>query len=206
MIFHHIPKTNGRNFHYNTSYHIELEILKTGKQYKDMIKAVGHRPPATEEEGYTILREPISRTISHWLHIYYDRPKTKNDIFKFLVENPEDDLVNYQTKFLSHTKDRIALDEKVEGFTADIDLAKERLSNMPYVFDMNNLDYTKFRNILYSHFNLTPTYEWKDYSPVNKSWLTKELYEKLVPSEKSELEQLFKHDMELYYTTKYSEI
>jgi len=206
MIFHHIPKTNGKNFHHNTSYHIELEILKSGKQYGDMIKAVGHRSMAYSKDGYTILREPISRTISHWLHIHHERPRNKDAIFRYLVENPEDNLINYQTKFISYSKEEVDLVDHIEDFNADIDLAKERISKLLYVFDMNNLDYTKFRNILYDHFNLKPTYEWKNINPTKKSWLTKEIYEKLVPSELSELEQLFKHDMELYYTTKYSEI
>ena len=209
MIFHHIPSTNGRNFCINTTHIIETEFLKRGIQYGDILKARGHRPVSPVYEGstnYIIFREPVLRTISHWCHLMPYNPPTKEAIFNHLVENPDHYLVNYQTKFVCYDKEIIRVSDSYEGFEADIDLAKERLSKVSYVFDMENLNYGKFRSILYDHFDLTPTFEWKDYNPIGTNTLVKEIYGQLTSSEKSELEGLLKYDMELYYTTKYSEI
>jgi hypothetical protein len=209
MIFHHIPSTNGRNFCINTTHLIEVELLKLGRQYGDILKARGHRPVSPVYEGetnYIIFRDPILRTISHWCHLLGERPKTKEAIFKFLVENPDDYLVNYQTKFVCYDKEIIRVGDDYVGFEADIDLAKERLSKVSYVFDMENLNYGKFRDILYDHFAIAPTFEWNDYFHIGKNPMVPDIYKELTAAEKSELEQLFKHDMELYYTTKYSEI
>lgn len=212
-IFFHIPKTNGRNFYFNTTRHIELEILKKGEQYKDLLQTVGHRSLRVldneEVFGYLFLRDPIKRTVSHWLHIYHDRPS--DTLVKYLTDNPNDPLVNYQTKYLSYSNaDFVSLCEGELGqFDANIELAKERINKLAYIFTMENQDKDfedKFRNILYDRFCLKPTFDIKTNYPVSINYNTKKVYDKLTTSELSELEDLFSLDRELYNNTKYNKI
>ena len=212
-IFFHIPKTNGRNFYFNTTRHLELEILKRGEQYKDKIQTVGHRSLRVLDNekvfGYLFLRDPIKRTISHWLHIHHYR--NSDTLVKYLTDNPDDPLVNYQTKYLSYSeKDFVSLDESELGqFDADIELAKERINKLTYIFTMENQEKDfedKFRNMLYDHFCLEPTFDIETNYPVNINYNTEKVYGKLTVSELSELEDLFSLDRELYSTTKYNKI
>ncbi len=211
-IFFHIPKTNGRNVHTVVQQSLELEILRLGKQYGDIMPIHGHRGfeilDTEDVFGYTFLREPVQRAISHWLHIYWDKPI--KEFIPTILGNPDHQLVNYQTKFISHSGcDLIQLDGDIENFTADINLARERIDKLEYVFRMEDSDrmlIDNLREILYDHLGLTKTFETPNVFPVQVNPNTMKFYDSLTPSELSELEDLFKLDIELYYTTNYNKV
>ncbi len=143
------------------------------------------------------------------MHIHHTRPS--DTLVKYLTDNPNDPLVNYQTKYLSYSeKDFVSLEESELGrFDANIELAKERINKLTYIFTMENQEKDfedKFRNILYDHFCLKPTFDIETNYPVNINYNTEKVYGKLTASELSELEDLFSLDCELYRTTKYNKI
>lgn len=211
-IFFHIPKTNGRNIHTVVQQSLELEILRLGRQYGDIMPIHGHRGfrilDTEDVFGYTFLREPIQRAISHWLHIHWDKPV--EEFIPTILGNPDHQLVNYQTKFISYSGcDLITLDGDIENFTADINLARERIDKLEYVFRMEDSDRTlidNLRDILYKHLGLIKTFETPNVFPVQVNPNTMKFYDSLTPSELSELEDLFKLDIELYYTTNYNKV
>ena len=53
------------------------------------------------------LRNPIERTISHWLHFYQNKRRIspeleKKEIINYLLSTPDSCLINYQCKFISN--------------------------------------------------------------------------------------------------------
>lgn len=211
-IFFHIPKTNGRNVHIVVQQSLQLEILRLNKQYGDVMPIHGHRGfgllDSEDIFGYTFIREPIQRAISHWLHIHWDQPADK--FTPTILGNPDHHLVNYQTKFISHSGlNIIPLEGNIENFTADINLARKRIDKLKYVFRMEDSDrrlIDNLRDILYDHLGLTKTFETPNVFPVNINPNTMKFYDSLTSSELSELEDLFKIDIELYNTINYSKV
>lgn len=211
-IFFHIPKTNGRNIHTVVQQSLELEMLRLGKQYGDVLPIHGHRGfeilDTEDVFGYTFIRHPIQRAISHWLHIHWDQPIEK--FIPTILGNPDNQLVDYQAKFISHSGcEVIPLEGNIENFTADINLARERLGKLKYVLRMEDSDrkvIDNLRDILYDHLGLTKTFETPNVFPVKINPNTMKFYDSLSSSELSQLEDLFKIDIELYNTINYSKV
>lgn len=224
VYFFHIPKTSGRFFVINTTLLIEHELLNRGVQYNDILKAYGHRsfnPLDTQDIlGYTFLREPVSRTISHWLHIYENKltgsmVQDKKAFIDFLYANPADPIIDYQTKFIAYDQDDGIIDIIHGPFAtpvteADYNLAKTRLSKLTYTFDQkdqgDDLRY-KFLDILYAHFNITPTVE----NTVNLKFRmgnndSLRLYSSFSDKEIQEVQDLLKNDVELYNSTSFTKL
>lgn len=152
VYFFHIPKTSGRYFYANSILLLEHEFLTMGRQYGGIVNGYGHlsfKPIDTEKcLSFSILREPVARTISHYQHIYNirlnkDINEYKKDFFEFLENNPNKDIFNYQTKFISYNGNETIVD--IDGKclkesldSKDIDLAKNRLSKIDYLLKMED--------------------------------------------------------------------
>lgn len=225
VYFCHIPKTSGRFFTINTTLIIEQELLNRNIQYGNLLKAFGHRcfKPIDSENclAYTFLRDPVARSISHWIHIYQNEPtgsiEDKKKFIDFLYENPTEQIINYQTKFISYNGDSEFIDlnpystEKIFSdyvTEEELNLAKTRLSKLDYIFDQKDQGYelhTKFVHILYNHFNLTPSLKNTidpKYSHGNPE--SSVLYSSLDAKEIQEIQDIMKSDMELYTSTKFN--
>jgi len=225
VYFFHIPKTSGRFFTINTTILLEHELLNRGIQYKNILKAYGHRSfepvDSVDMLGYTFLRDPVARTISHWLHIYENQltgsmVADKKKLFNFLHANPTDPLIDYQTKFIVNNGGESPIDiVRCPSFvknisSSDFALAQSRLSKLTYIFDQkdqgDNLRY-KFLDILYAHFEITPTVP----NTVNIKYRignndSLRLHSNLSDSEILEMQDLLKNDMNLYNSVTFSKL
>lgn len=224
VYFFHIPKTSGRFFTFNTTVLIEHELLNRGIQYGEILKAYGHRSfqpiDTVDALGYTFLREPVARTISHWLHIYENQltgsmVADKKKLMDFLHANPTDPIIDYQTKFIAHNGGDKIIDivraPFAEKITAnEYGIAKDRLAKLTYIFDQkdqgDDLRF-KFLDVLYAHFGITPavanTVNLKHRMGNNDSL---RLYSNLTDSEILEIEDLLVNDVNLYNSTTFSKL
>lgn len=226
VYFFHIPKTSGRFFVMNTTTLIEHELLNKGIQYKDILKAYGHRSfkpiDTVDALAYTFLREPVARTISHWLHIHQkfltgSMVQDKKALIDYLYANPTSSIIDYQTKFIAYSGDDeiVNITPNGEGFIdkitpVELSFAKERLSKLTYIFDQkdqgDDLRY-KFLNLMYTHFGITPTVE----NTINLKFRignndSLRLYSSFSDSEIQEVADLMPNDMEIYHTTTFTKL
>lgn len=224
VYFFHIPKTSGRFFTINTTVLLEHELLNRGIQYKNILKAYGHRSfepvDSVDMLGYTFLRDPVARTISHWLHIYENQltgsmVADKRKLFDFLHANPTDPIIDYQTKFIIFNGGESPVDIFRPSFverisSSDFALAQSRLSKLTYIFDQkdqgDNLRY-KFLDILYAHYGITPTVP----NTVNIRYRignneSLRMHSSLSDSEILEMQDLLRNDMNLYDSAAFSKL
>lgn len=225
--FFHIPKTSGRFFVVNSILILEHEFLIRGIDYGPLLKGFGHlspKPLDTEDiMAFTFLREPVSRTVSHYLHILNnqltdDIEYDKSKFIRFLHENPTDPIIDYQTKYIIYSGNEEVIDIYSKDFypenleDADLDFAKNRLSKVDFIFDVSQQGENlvrKVTDILYQHFNFVPSSDVQNlnlqYPPIMNPQ-SKVLYDSLTSQEKSEIESLLVYDMNLYNSTTFSEI
>jgi hypothetical protein len=104
--FFHIPKTAGRFFYANVIRLLEHDFIASGQQYTDIVNGYGHTSfkPLDNNNvlSFSILRDPISRTISHYQHIYRkhltgDIKEYKKEFLDFMFNNPTKEIVDYQS-------------------------------------------------------------------------------------------------------------
>lgn len=227
VYFFHIPKTSGRFFVVNTVLIVEHEFLIRGIDYGPHLKGFGHlsfKPLDTEDiTAFTFLREPVSRTVSHYLHILNnqltdDIQYDKSKFIRFLHENPTHSIIDYQTKYIISSGSEEVIDIYDESCfsenlgDADLDFAKTRLSKVDFIFDVNQQGETLARKVIdlmYQHFNFTPSDDVKtlnlQYPPIMNPQ-SKILYDSLTSQEKLEIESLMVNDMNLYNSTTFSQI
>lgn len=226
VYFFHIPKTSGRFLYVNLFLILEHELLIKGIDYGPILKGYGHRSCAildfSEVIGIVFLRNPVERTVSHYLHlicptITNDIETDKYSLFKYLDENPNSQIINYQTKYLSYSGEGDFID--IEGNTLtqnitdyDFSLSEERLSKMKYVFDMNQQGKRLIEFMtsnMCSHFNITYSEETKNsnlyHDPIVNP-MSKYIYDNLTSQEKNIIENIMSYDMELYNSTLYTKI
>jgi hypothetical protein len=226
VYFFHIPKTSGRYFVANSCLVIENELIANDTQYGDILKSFGHRaftPLDTQQiMSVTFLRDPVARSVSHWLHLYFntltdDIAADRRRFIDFLHANPTKGIIDYQTKFIAYNgaNEVIPIDETdfIETLTADdISRASSRLAKVSYVFDMKNQSQElsrKFLVKLYDHFQLTPTISIDQLNPLNPiidNPDSKKLYDSLVASDKQEIADLMPNDMNLYNSAPYTSL
>jgi len=215
LYFFHIPKTGGRFFFINSTNVLKHELLIKKKDPK-LLHGYGHisfKPIDTQPMlSFSILREPVSRTISHYLHIYENRlsgdiTADKKKFIDFLVDNPEDGIIDYQCKYIAYDGDDYLVDITNKGLsktltTADLTLVLSRISKVDYLFDMPDLGYElmdKARSIMYKHFELETDYPViRSNYPMIVNEESSALLAALTPAEKSLIEGILKNDMELY--------
>ena len=218
VYFFHIPKTGGRFLFLNTANVLKYEFLKQGLGPKQYLKCMGHisfKPIDTVDMfSFSNIREPVSRAISHYLHIYQQLPsgdikKDKSRLFEFLEKYPDSGIINYQTKYISYDGD----DEVIEIFDAnlpkdinenDYNRAKDRLSKLDYLFDTRDMNHNVTNILLdkmYDNFNIknnNPRIQVDHNSIVNKD--SSELYQSLNAKEIKLIEDMMPYDVELYRT------
>lgn len=199
---------------------MENEFIKNDIQYGNILKSKGHRSclPLDNNDifSFIFLRDPVERTVSHWLHIYENRlsdniQKDKSKLIDYIYQNTEKGIINYQTKFISYsgTEEIISIDESGLSNYVDIDsynLAKNRLNKIDYIFDTKQQGekLTKFfLKKLYDHFNFIPT------TPIEQLLTqsvgmqnpeSSELFSSLSKSEYNEIADIMNYDMDLYNT------
>jgi hypothetical protein len=222
--FFHIPKTSGRFFVANVVLVLENELLANGIQYGPVLKGFGHRsfrPVDTEDIlSLTFLREPVARSISHYLHIYNnvltdDITNDKIKFLDFLYHNSSRGIVNYQTKYIAYNGSREIVDIDDSDFITeiteqDLALVQTRLSKIDYVFNVENQSYEltkKFVKMLYSHYGITPTTALDRINPqfppiINPQ--SKILLDSLTASEVQEVQDIMSIDMNLYSTVQFT--
>jgi hypothetical protein len=222
--FFHIPKTAGRFFYANVVRLIEHDFIASGKQYTDIVNGYGHasfKPlDGNNVLSFTVLRDPIARTISHYQHIYRnyltgDIQEYKKEFLDFMFNNPTKEIVDYQTKFISYDGDDKIID--IDGLClketldkSDVALAKERLSKVDYLFKMDDINHEtakKSLELIRKHFNLEPKSEYLEstlYNIINPK--SKLFRESLTAKEISMLESLMHNDYEIYNNSKYTDV
>ena len=221
IYFFHIPKTGGRFFFSNSTNILKHEIILNKKDIS-LFHGEGHisfKPIDTIDSlSFSILREPVSRTISHYLHIYENKlsgdiKKDKHLLLDFLQNNPSDGIINYQSKYIAYSGDEYMVDIYNKGLkdylsNQDISLVKDRLSKVTYLFDMKNLSHElvdKCRSIMYKNLKMETEYPdvKVDYpSIINKE--SKVLHDSLKLSEVAIIEGLLKLDMDLYHSAPFT--
>jgi hypothetical protein len=226
VYFFHIPKTSGRFFYVNLFLILEHELLIAGRDYGSILKGYGHRSCGildySKVNGIIILRNPVERTISHYLHILNaaltnDIEIDKFNLFKYLEENPNSEIINYQTKYLSYSggSEFINIDANIlpQVITdCEFSLVKQRLSKLKYIFNMNQqgkqlIDFMLTN--LCDYLNITLSSETKNTEFHHKSIknpMSKYIYDNLSNKEKNIIENLMSYDMEIYDSTPYTTI
>ncbi len=203
---------------------IEHDFIASGKQYTDIVNGYGHasfKPlDGNNVLSFTVLRDPIARTISHYQHIYRnyltgDIQEYKKEFLDFMFNNPTKEIVDYQTKFISYDGDDKIID--IDGLClketldkSDVALAKERLSKVDYLFKMDDINHEtakKSLELIRKHFNLEPKSEYLEstlYNIINPK--SKLFRESLTAKEISMLESLMHNDYEIYNNSKYTDV
>ena len=226
VYFFHIPKTSGRYFIANSFLIIENELIANDIQYTDILKSYGHRSfndiDTKPMLSITFHREPVARTVSHWLHIYNNVlsdniAADKKRLIDFLHANPTKAIIDYQTKYIAYNGPNEIMDMDEVDFITDLsseDLTRvaTRLSKVDFLFDMKNQSHELSRGFclkLYDYFQLTPSVELDTLNrlrPVIDNPQSKILYNSLSAQEIQEIADLMPNDMNLYNTVSFTSL
>jgi len=222
VFFCHIPKTSGRYFWANTFRMVNHDYLINYGQYTDVILAPGnaHLSPNLIDSlddalSFCILRDPVSRTISHWCHLhrqcFCDKP-TKEEFLEYIRSDSARILLNYQTKFLAfrgHNED-VAIDKEfcdVDATENEYKLAVSRLDKLTYLLKMVDITpeaLLKYRDSIYSFLGMKINYKdvLVELNHAKSDWSTY-IYDILSLSERKEIENMMPYDMRLYFESNY---
>lgn len=210
--FFHIPSSGGRFFYQNTANLLRYSFYQLGSDSFKQITIDGHRsiPSKLDKDSlsFCIIREPLSRTISHYMHLYmmYDKfieGKTKSEFLNYLHDNPDDSLINYQTKFLSITSgEAIDIYNRNMQVEPSFSKAQDSLKRVKYVFSTDQLTSDLVKNVrqtMADHLEIQNLYPdalvpKSDFSNPNSMLLLSSLS----LSEKRNIEELLKLDMDLF--------
>lgn len=222
VFFCHIPKTGGRYFWANTFRMVNHDYLTKIGQYNGVIAAPGNDHLSAnlidnldDSLSFGILREPVSRTVSHWCHLHryqFNTKPTKDEFLEYMESDNSNIMLDYQTKFLSFTEHSgyISIETEFSEVSAteqSYTLAVQRLSKLTYVLKMEDMtpdDLLRYRNIIYSFLGMQSNYKGVkvnlDYA--KSDWST-DVYKSLSHSEKSLLASRMPYDVRLYNNTSY---
>ena len=215
--FFHIPKTSGRFFYENTIKTIEEDLIISGREHTGIVYGFDHLSLKPIDDGnilsFSIIREPVARTISHWYHLYMNDfsgniEADKGNLFNFLESNPNSGIINYQTKFISYNGNAymIGIDESKLSIS-NLELAKRRIASLDYLFDSKDMSHAvaeKSLAIMRNHFNI----EHSPYIGVDMNHAINEhsaqMYNSLTKGEILMIEEYMKDDLELYHSARFS--
>jgi hypothetical protein len=214
IYFFHIPSTGGRFFHANTANLIRYPLQKRGEIASSILKCHNHMavPSELPEDSlsYCIIREPVSRTVSHYIHLYFKAcgwvESDKKKIFlDYLESNPNDSLINYQTKFLSlRDVDVVDIYDRTLPNVSNAAAAIDALGKVDFVIRNSSLSYEltkRERARMAAHLGIQDLYPDAEISvPRSVNVQSKILFESLTPFEINYVEGLMALDMELYST------
>lgn len=210
--FFHIPSTGGRFFYKNTANLLRFSFYKKGIQPTSRMIFSKHisvpKNFDSSQLSYLIIRDPVARTISHYLHLYKEfsvtaTNKSKKEFLNYLEENPNDSLINYQTKFLS-------IDNGLEISTCDKSLppvnslkkAKKSLKKVKNIFKSTDLSFElvkHHRQHLADYLGIKNEYpDAQISSSVSSNIESKKLYSLLTNSEIKYIQDLMYLDMEIF--------
>jgi hypothetical protein len=204
----HIPKTGGQYFSDSL-----ISALNEGCKNKNLntrkILKDGHRGwSEVDQDSYiiSIFRNPINRTISHYL--YYNPPtiqsmeEIKISLLKFVELN--DFMHNYQSKFICSDQINYAENLNNQFFTYDLDKLSSRLNRINKKIKTNSISpklclsiYKECCDVL----DIEPVsnISFPDYrSPLYLSPLSKEMRQNLKKEEIDFLTDINKQDFELW--------
>lgn len=136
-IYHmHIPKTGGRYLDsaVMSFLNYDCQLNSIDPRYALKTSHQGWKPVDEETFIFTTVRNPVERTISHYMFFNpslwtQDISEVKYGLFKYL-ENPSNQFIlDYQTKYICSTIHDMEV-QLNNGFVYNLDLLDERLSRI----------------------------------------------------------------------------
>lgn len=218
--FYHIPKTGGRFFEANVLNILKYDFIKRNIPIEDKFyKYKDHKSFKFIEEnpfGISLLRNPVDRTVSHYLYVTPDIKKITGDLkkdkynfFEYL-EKDNCSLHNFQSKYICNQKfEYNVADENVKDIVADIILSKDRIKKVDILIKTETLDMSMCKTVLgkiYNHFNMDYNTEFQKTVLDAKSFKNEksnEMRQSLTKSEISIIEGYMGIDMEIYETSEF---
>jgi hypothetical protein len=219
LTYFHIPKTGGRFLSANTVDIFKHDLINRNITIVDKIGKSRHQSFYYLDNDQLAkpmvsLRNPVDRTISHYLYILqnrltYDINKDKK-IFLDYITSENSVLTNYQSKFICSNMQKLdVIDEDIFNISWDLDLIKNRLSKVFYLIKTENINKEICNKIVldcYKDFSISPNLDfinkmfYKNYFINNES---KILRKSLSSSEIKIIENFVNIDMEVYETYRY---
>jgi hypothetical protein len=209
-IYHlHIPKSGGRYLADATIPFLNYDCQLAGIDPRYSLNT-GHNGWSGINEDtyiYTSIRNPIHRTISHYM--FYrpylevdDIEKTKEQIFESLFRPENEYINNYQSKFISATS--LDLQEGV-FFEYDFSLLNERLKRINFIVkadDLSNSYATEIYKQSCEWLNITPNQTEIVYKEETqslfKNGISKQIIDSLTDEEKNIILSVNNKDWEIY--------
>jgi hypothetical protein len=207
----HIPKTSGRALKENV-----LDILENDMHEHLNIKYNEHdsflKLDDNSIRSILTLRNPVERTISHWLYFYkggrrIDPELEKKEIIEYLLDNPNSCLINYQSKFISTELNNYGIEKDVFGYEPDLELVKKRLNNVTYLLDSKNQNPDLYKNVLndirlnFGHLE-NKDYVFRD-THRYKNKHSENVFASLTKKEINVLENIMNIDMDIYCSSSF---
>ena len=149
--FLHIPKTGGRGFRHRLMSDMLPIIEQNGIENINHFHGCWSRNIKDTTYIFTILRDPVKRTISHYCHLVdylesINRPNilesSTEGLMKWIKQN-ENGVKNFQSKtFLYDNTDQkfILYNDTFKGISLDFDLVLERLDRVNFAVKLENFD------------------------------------------------------------------
>lgn len=221
IYFFHIPKTSGRYIFANVFNILKYDLIEKRGQASDKLKTFGHRAltPIDNNEIFSllILRDPVQRTISHYLHIYEKKltnniKKDKKMFFKFLNNENGNKLKNYQCKYISYS----GKDEFIDIYSSNLpnetnqSIIKSRISKVDLLMKTEEINKNSVEYIFkISEENLNLQSRYKKVNVHYPTIINKEskiLYDSLSKKEIVKLEEFLDEDMDLYHSCRFDKL
>lgn len=219
LTYFHIPKTGGRFLSANTIDIFKHDLINKKISTADKIGKSRHQSFYYLENNESIkpmvsIRNPIDRTISHYLYILQNTLSgdIKKDKIKFLnyITSEKCLIENYQSKFIcSNIKKLDLVDEDIYNSNIDNNLIYNRLSKVSYLIKTESINKNLCNRILldcYKDYNINPNFWLINQVFTKKYFINPEssiLKNSLNNSEIKFIENIVKKDMEIYETSKY---
>ena len=211
ILHFHIPKTGGRYLSQATIPFLNYDCKVAGidSRYSLDTNHGGWNEVDNDTYVYTTFRNPINRTISHYL--FYrpyleieDTVKVKDQILEDIHKTENEYLNNYQVKFLTNTEGKVeeVLDQE---FNYDLSLLNERLNRLNFVSKIEDISEIHINRIYREScdwLGIEPNYNKIVYPRSAQTTFmnlkSKEVLEILTEDEKDEILSLNFKDHEIY--------
>lgn len=219
LTYFHIPKTGGRFLSANTIDIFKHDLINKKISIVDKIGKSRHQSFYYLDNDefakpMVSIRNPVDRTISHYLYILQNTLSgdIKKDKSKFLnyVTSEECLIDNYQSKFIcSNIKKLDLVDNDVYKSDLDKDIIYNRLSKVYYLIKTESINKELCTKILldcYKDYNIEPNFWLINQIFDKKHFINPEseiLKKSLTGLEIKTIENVVNVDMEIYETSRY---